>query len=215
MKKILVAISFMLASAVSFAQSEYNFQKRSMFEQLPVSSRDIVFLGNSITDYGPWEDLFPNRRIKNRGISGDRTSWMLDRLDPIVNGHPKKVFLMIGVTDLAAGISPDTVVANISRIVERFRRDSPKTRLYVQSILPVNNNIPKNAKYHGSKDAEIVRANSMIKSMCRDKAIPYIDVYSALVGDDGKLRLEYTNDGLHLMMPGYVVWKSVIEKYVK
>jgi len=215
MKKILL-LSVLLSAVMQLsAQTEYNFQKRSMFQRLPVNKGDIVFLGNSITDYGPWEELFPGCKIKNRAISGDRTSWMLERLDPIVSGSPKKLFLMIGVNDLAAGVSPRTVADNIARIVERFRTESPRTKLYVQSILPVNNNIPKHARHHGSKDAEIVRTNELIKEVCERYGITYIDVYSSLAGEDGKLKLEYTNDGLHLMMPGYEVWKEVIEKYVR
>ena len=63
-----------------------------------------VFLGNSITDGGEWNELLANPRVKNRGISGDRSSWMLDRLDLIVGGQPRKLFLLIVTNDLAAGI---------------------------------------------------------------------------------------------------------------
>lgn len=215
MRRIFISAMMLLCAASAAAQNEYNFQKRSMYEQLPVGRKDVVFLGNSITDYGQWEELFPGVKIKNRAISGDRTSWMLERLDPIVSGQPKKLFLMIGVNDLGAGVAPQTVAANIESIVTRFMKESPRTKIYVQSILPVNNNIPKHAKAHGSKDAEIVQTNAMIKSMCERLGLTYIDVHSALAGPDGKLRLEYTNDGLHLMMPGYLVWKDVIEKYVR
>ena len=214
MKRLLtLALLFFVAQAS--AQTEYNFQKRSMFEQLPVTSSDIVFLGNSITDYGPWEELFPKCKIKNRAISGDKTSWMLDRLDPILAGKPKKVFLMIGVNDLGAGESPETVADNIELILERFAAASPKTVIYLQSILPVNDNIPKFAGRHGKKDAEIVQTNELLKAICKKRGITYLDIHSALVGEDGKLKLEYTNDGLHLMMSGYEVWKKVIEKYVR
>lgn len=87
-KAILFAAALFVAVA-SFAQNEYNYQKRSLFEQLPIRGNDIVFLGNSITDGCEWAELFNNRHIKNRGISADRSGWLLDRLDPIVNGHPK------------------------------------------------------------------------------------------------------------------------------
>ena len=63
---------------------------------LPLHSSDIVFLGNSITDGCEWAELFENRHVKNRGISGDRSGWLLERLDSIIAAHPKKLFLMIG-----------------------------------------------------------------------------------------------------------------------
>ena len=100
MKKLLFLAALLAAALPTLAQSSYNFQRRSLFEVLPIHSGDIVFLGNSITDGGEWNELLANPRVKNRGISGDRSGWLLDRLDPIVGGHPKKLFLMIGVNDL-------------------------------------------------------------------------------------------------------------------
>ena len=49
MKKTILTALLLFAAAAVFAQSEYNFQRRSLFEKLPVTSKDIVFLGNSIT----------------------------------------------------------------------------------------------------------------------------------------------------------------------
>ena len=207
----------LLAAAAVFAQSEYNFQRRSLFEKLPVTSKDIVFLGNSITDGGEWNELLANPRVKNRGISADRSGWLLDRLDPIVNGHPKKLFLMIGTNDLAAGVSPEEVAANIGKLLDRFAEESPWTKIYVQSILPVNGVDTKaKAKNHWKKGAEIIEANKLIEALCEGrKNVLYIDVYSALVDQKGMLDQRYTNDGLHLMGEGYLAWKEVIEKYVK
>ncbi len=217
MKRFATLLFAALAALTASAQkpSEYNYQKRSLFELLPISGRDIVFLGNSITDGCEWAELFDNPRIKNRGISADRTYFMLERLDPIVEGRPKKLFLLIGINDLGANESPESVVENIGRIVERFQRESPRTRIYVQSVFPVNDSFAKYAKRQGSKDAEILRVNAALEKLCVERGITYIDVYSALADGNGKLRSELTNDGLHLLGEGYMVWKGVIEKYVR
>ena len=217
MKRILILAAALFTVCTAFAQSEYNLQRRSLFEVLPVYSSDIVFLGNSITDGCEWAELFNNRHVKNRGISGDRSGWLLDRLDPIVGGHPKKLFLMIGVNDLAAGVSPDEIVANVARLIDRFQSESRWTKIYVQSILPVNGVDTKaKPKNHWKKGAEIIEANKLIEALCEGrKNVLYIDVYSALVDQKGMLDQRYTNDGLHLMGEGYLAWKEVIEKYVK
>ena len=142
MKRILILFTALFAAGSVFAQSEYNLRRRTLFEVLPVLSSDIVFLGNSITDGCEWAELFNNRHIKNRGISGDRSGWLLERLDPIIEGHPKKLFLMIGINDLISGASPDEVLANIGRLIDRFQAESRWTKIYVQSILPVNGDLP-------------------------------------------------------------------------
>ena len=201
MKKAILFAAALFVAVASFAQNEYNYQKRSLFEQLPIRGNDIVFLGNSITDGCEWAELFNNRHIKNRGV----------------NGHPKKLFLMIGTNDLAAGVSPEEVAANIGKLLDRFAEESPWTKIYVQSILPVNGVDTKaKAKNHWKKGAEIIEANKLIEALCEGrKNVLYIDVYSALVDQKGMLDQRYTNDGLHLMGEGYLAWKEVIEKYVK
>lgn len=217
MKKIVLLAAALLAAAASFAQSEYNYQKRSLFEQLPIRGNDIVFLGNSITDGGEWAELFNNRHVKNRGISADRSGWLLDRLDPIINGHPKKLFLMIGTNDLAVGITPEEVAANVEKLLDRFAEESPWTKIYVQSILPINGVDTKaKPKNHWKKGAEIIETNKLLETLCEGrKNVMYVDVYSALVDEKGMLDKQYTNDGLHLMGEGYLAWKTVIEKFVR
>ena len=217
MKKLILTTVLLISAAAVFAQSEYNFQRRTLFEKLPVTSKDIIFLGNSITDGGEWNELLANPRVKNRGISGDRSSWMLDRLDPIINGHPKKLFLMIGTNDLAVGITPEEVAANVEKLLDRFAEESPWTKIYVQSILPVNGVDTKaKPKNHWKKGAEIIETNRLLETLCEGrKNVMYVDVYSALVDEKGMLDKQYTNDGLHLMGEGYLAWKTVIEKFVR
>lgn len=215
-KAILFAVALMLTGA-SFAQSDYNYQKRSLFEALPIRSSDIVFLGNSITDGCEWAELFDNRHIKNRGISADRSSWLLDRLDPIIEGHPKKLFLMIGTNDLASGVSPREVADNIGKLLDRFAKESAWTKIYVQSLLPVNGADTKSSyKNHWGKGPEIIEANKLIAKLCEGrKNVLYIDLYSSFVDEKGMLDKRYTNDGLHLLAPGYLMWAEIIKPYVK
>jgi len=215
MKRLILLVAALAAGAAASAQGTYHYQRSSLFEQLPVRSSDIVFLGNSITDGCEWSELFGKPRILNRGISGDRTDWMLGRLDPIVAGRPKKLFLMIGTNDLAANIAPETIAANVRRILERFRKESPRTRLCVQSILPVNGAEFDRFGGHYAHAGEIVETNRLLEELCRELNATYIDVGKALSDAEGRLDSRYTNDGLHLTGAGYLVWKSVIEKYVK
>ena len=130
---------------------------------------------------------------------------------------PDTFFMMIGTNDLAVGITPEEVAANVEKLLDRFAEESPWTKIYVQSILPVNGVDTKaKPKNHWKKGAEIIEANKLIEALCEGrKNVLYIDVYSALVDQKGMLDQRYTNDGLHLMGEGYLAWKEVIEKYVK
>ncbi|MDR1199275.1 MAG: GDSL-type esterase/lipase family protein [Prevotellaceae bacterium] len=217
MKKTILSFVAFLVIVNIYAQTatpgEYHYQKLSLFDVLPVTSSDIIFIGNSITDGCEWSELFNSINVKNRGISADRTYWILERLDNIIKGKPRKLFVQAGTNDLGAGHSPQSVAGNIAKLIDRFQAESPETELYIQSIFPVNNSFAKYAS-HSSKDKEIVEANELLKQLCALKGITFVDVYSKLVDENGKLNREYTNDGLHLMGAGYLLWKEFIEKYV-
>ncbi len=216
MKYFFILLSVALSAiGTASAQNEYNYQKRSLFEVLPIRSNDIVFLGNSITDGCEWAELFNNRHVKNRGISADRSGWLLERIDTIIAGRPKKLFLMIGTNDLSVGIAPEEVVGNVRKLVVRFQKQAPWTKLYIQSILPVNGADFKKYPHHYGINPQIVETNRQLEALCKEKGIVYIDLWSLLVDGKGNLDSRYTNDGLHLMGPGYLVWKQAIEKYVK
>lgn len=216
MKRTLLLAAALLLAGACFAQSAYNFQRRSLFEKLPVRRGDIVFLGNSITDGCEWSELFGRRRVLNRGISGDRAEWLLDRLDPIVSGRPAKIFLMIGVNDLSAGRTPEEVAADVATLIDRVAAASPRTRLYVQSVLPINDrDIPDASWAHWKKKAEIVETNRLVEALCRERGIVYIDLASRMMDETGLLDKRYTNDGLHLTGEGYLVWRDAVMPYIR
>lgn len=193
--------------------STYYHQRVTQFRLLPYSKNDIIFLGNSITDGVEWTELFHDVHVINRGISGDVTAGVLNRLGDIVNRKPAKVFLLIGINDLARGVLPDSVLKNIDKIVSLIHEYSPVTKVYVQSLFPVN---PAKHKFpsHVNKSADIIYINRHLKENAESDDYTYIDVYDALKDGDGHLNLQYTNDGLHLLGPGYMVWKHIVFPYV-
>ncbi|MEO8861411.1 MAG: family 20 glycosylhydrolase [Ginsengibacter sp.] len=193
--------------------STYYLQRVSHFKSLPQTNDDIIFLGNSITDGAEWSELFNDIRVKNRGISGDITVGVINRLDEINNRKPSKVFLLIGVNDLAGNISTDSIVKNILLIAEYIRWQSPSTKLYVQSILPVNNVYGKFAT-HTNKGKEIKIIDAQLKGKANSQGYTYIDLYSSFVDENGKLKAKLTNDGLHLKGEAYLIWKHIIYPYV-
>ena len=193
--------------------STYYHQRASLFRVLPQTHDDIIFLGNSITDGGEWSELFADPRIKNRGISGDNTIGVLNRLDEVYNRIPAMVFLLIGTNDLARNIPADTVVKNICRIAALIKQHSPQTKLFVQSIFPVNERFGKFSG-HVSKKKEISEVNRQLRFYAPEFKYSYADVFAALADSSGRLNTAYTNDGLHLTGAGYLRWKEVIEPLI-
>ena len=194
--------------------SKYYYQKKSLYQQLPNNKLEIIMLGDSITDGCNWAELFQDIRLKNRGISGDTTNGVLDRLDEVTESLPLKIFLMIGINDLGKGLKVDDVLNNIKRIIRQIKNSTPDSRLYIQSLLPVN---PEYQIFpdHVSKTEEILSVNKGLKKICQHDSLNYIDLHIHFIDEKNHLKPEYTNDGLHLTGTGYILWKSLIEKYIK
>lgn len=211
---ILMALPLCGINAQNQKYSEYYYQRVSLFKLLPIDKNDIVFIGNSITDYAEWDEIFDNPNIKNRGISGDIAQGVYDRLDLVTKGEPAKIFLMIGVNDLSRNSTADSIVRAVTKIVDKIRTDTPKTKLYVQSILPVNDIYQKHLTKTTKSDV-VVEINKGLVQMCKERNLVFIDVNTSLREKGGiKLDPKYSNDGLHLMGEGYMIWKKIIEKYI-
>lgn len=193
--------------------STYYQQRVTHFKTLPKTPRDIIFLGNSITDGAEWSELLGDSRIKNRGISGDITAGVINRLDEITNRKPAKVFLLIGVNDLSRNIAPDSVVKNILFIVGYIHQQTPSTRLYVQSILPVNDVYGKFSG-HTNKTGQIDTVNAGLQRNAPGYHYTYIDIHTPFCDENGKMRAGLTNDGLHLKGEAYLLWKHLIYPYI-
>jgi lysophospholipase L1-like esterase len=192
-------------------KSTYYEQRRTLFEQLPNTKNEIIFLGNSITDGSEWAELFQNKRIKNRGISGDVTEGVLYRLSEVTESKPAQVFLLIGINDLARHIQKDTVFASICRIATTIREQSPKTRVFVQSILPVNPTFDKFTG-HCSKTEEVKWINRKLEDFCAQSGFQFVDLFPHFIGQNNDfLNPEFTNDGLHLTGEGYLKWAEIIK----
>jgi hexosaminidase len=193
--------------------STYYQQRVSHFKLTPLKENDIVFIGNSITDGAEWAELFNDITIKNRGISGDFSSGILHRINDIVKQNPRKIFLLIGVNDLARGISTDSVIKNILLTADWIKQENPSTQLFIQSILPVSD-VFKKFSGHTNKTDSILRINSWLKKESENHRYNYIDLHTFFCNKQGKLDVKYTNDGLHLLGEGYILWKHLVFPYI-
>ena len=217
MKYILITLFVVLFAQISDAQTQkystFYMQRSSLFNKLSITSKDIVFIGNSITNGAEWNELFPQKRVKNRGISGDTSEGVFDRLDAVVKGKPAKIFILIGVNDISREIKVETIVLNMKQIVEKIQKESPKTKIYIQSILPVN---PDFEMFKGHMKPDLIKEiNQFYQNVAQEYKVNYIDLYSHFLEDGtDKMNKKYTNDGLHLLGEGYLLWREIVKPYL-
>ncbi|MCE7864340.1 MAG: glycoside hydrolase family 92 protein [Bacteroidetes bacterium CHB5] len=193
------------------AVKAYYYHRKEHFESLPDTPGEIIFLGNSITDGAEWFELFGgNPNIKNRGIGGDDTDGVLERLHEVTSSQPLKVFVMIGTNDLAYGKTVEHVVENQKKIITEIRRASPHTKIYMQSVLPVDDAI-----HFTRPNTSIAEINKQLKMYCAEAGVTYIDLVPVFSDENGKLAKAYSGDGLHVNGKGYVRWAELIKNFIE
>jgi len=201
-----------LFDTIPFVPEHYP-QRIAKFEKEPVVTGRIIFLGNSITEIGRWDQLLGDSTVVNRGIGGDISFGVLKRLEDIIKRQPSKLFLMIGINDIGKDI-PDAMIAdNCRKIITSIQAGSPSTKIYVQSILPVNPDVP-NFPQHYDKQEHILATNKLIRKVADELNCPYINLHDLYLDGSGRLDAKYTVDGLHLNPKGegYGMWVNELKK---
>ncbi|HHT23726.1 MAG TPA: serine hydrolase [Bacteroidales bacterium] len=197
--------------------SDHYYRRMELFaKETHITPNDVVMLGNSITECGnDWNLLLGTTNVRNRGISGDIAEGLVSRMGSIVSGRPQKLFILIGINDISKGIPNDTIVENIEKIVKEFKEKSPKTKIYLQSIMPFDQSKRGQNKRLENKTQTVIDANKLIKELAKKHHVTFIDLYPHLVEKNTNvLKDSYTYDGLHLNESGYKVWVKILKKYL-
>jgi len=220
MEKILVVVSIVIVLLVFiFIQLIWIRRFRSLidakaerrvtqFELLSSRPANIVFLGDSITEAGLWHELFPGLDVVNRGIDGNTTTDVLERVDQVFKLKPKKLFLMIGINDLNKKSGTDTAILNYKKLFDLIDQNIPQSKIYVQSILPVND------VWTFIDNTDIPSLNKELKHQANKRSYTYIDLHLAFSDSTGKLKQALSNDGIHLLGAGYELWQSLIKEFL-
>lgn len=175
-------------------------------------SKLFIFVGDSLTHEGDWQNLLRMNNIINKGFSGDTTQDILSRIDDIFHSQATHYFIMAGVNDLTKGISADDIVTGIDNIIKILRQCSPQAKMIIQSILPVNNKFIK-----FSFDVSLIHSiNEKLQSFKNEEEnIHYLDLFPVFADNNNQLILDYTNDGVHLKKDAYVVWAEQIKSFLR
>jgi len=193
-------------------KSGHYSERMAIFKSEPVIMGRIIFLGNSITEFGDWKSLLNDPTVINRGIAGDNTYGVLARLNDIIIRKPKKLFIEIGINDFALETGQQHFVQNILSIVRQIRLGSPRTKIYVVSILPTNDNVKTNYPFAWNKERESNIFNDYLAKRARDNHYYFVNLNKVLRDKDGKLNSKYAMaDGIHLNKSGYHIYLMLLK----
>lgn len=200
---IIVAIFFssLFASEWKIQNDPYYKHKVSQFKILKENdTAKIMMLGDSITDEAEWSELW-GEVVQNRGISGDTTSGVLDRLNT-VSPNLEEVYIMIGVNDIMRGSKAVDIFSNYKKIVEFLEEKGMK--INIQSTLYIGESRKRDF------NTEIEKLNNSLKEFAKQKNIKFIDL-NAIFSSEKTLKKEFTKDDLHLNGDAYRLWIKTLK----
>lgn len=173
------------------------------FESLPRPDVDVLLIGDSITAQGRWEEGLPGLSSANRGIPGDRTQHVLNRLDSV--GRGRVVCVLIGTNDLSYGIHIERIAQNVQSLIGELRRRMPDSTILLQSVMP------RCRKY----SSQVLELNARYRGIAAEAGVRYVDLWQALSDGDGALQDRYTLDKLHLNGFGNRAWLATLSPVIR
>lgn len=182
----------------------WNEQKTDLFNSVPIAAGDIVFIGDSHIERFLLNDYFPVTKIRNRGIGSNTATQVMDRLHGILQRNPSKLFIQIGINDLAFGYSSDSTFDRIRRLINTVDRSS--VSLHIISLFPTRG-------HDGYLNEAVRSVNVKLANYCISNNITFINVHPQLV-NVGELNKDLTGDDCHLNGKGYEILKKVVEPYI-
>ncbi len=199
-----------------FRPTDHYLQRIEEFERRPpVDSTKIVMLGNSLTENGKdWNRRLGADNVVNYGIIGDDAQGMTHRLHQFVPYRPKAIVLMCGINDLSHGLTEKEVFEHVKGLIDTISQTNKDVRLYVQSLLPINESTNRWKTLQGCTP-KVPVINQLLKAYCQAQGLTYIDIFPHMVtGNTYVLKRAYTTDGLHLNEAGYDAWSRVLKPYI-
>ena len=214
---IVLAIAFLVLNRIGFIHNPFHTQTPpsytdnsryapyvSMF-QLNSDDCDIVFIGDSLTERCHFDELLhTDKTILNRGIGSDMTEGVLNRMDEVLSHNPSKIFLMVGINDIANGADQDEVILHYESILDKIKQSDGSINVYIQSVLPAVKDY----------NEDIPAFNASLQKLTEKYSYQYVDLYPLFIDGTTVIQDYYASDGVHLNGSGYQVWINAIHDLI-
>lgn len=193
---------------------DYWMQRDKYFDLLPVDSASIVLIGTSLTHNFEIQETSA-APIKNRGINGDNISGMLNRLNAISKGTPRKIIIEAGINDIAdLKLENLAIVQQYQSLIENIKKDTPSTTIMITSVFPVANKSDQMPEYCSAEtNTQINDLNKRLSSMADSMHVSFLNFHSDFL-KNGELNPKFSMDGVHFSANGYLKWHDLLKPHL-
>ncbi|MBO4540036.1 MAG: hypothetical protein J5781_07130 [Clostridia bacterium] len=191
---------------------EYTDNKLATYarENAENAEYEVVFLGDSLTDGCDLSKYYGEYVASNRGIGGDTSFGLLDRMQvSAYDAHPKTIVLLIGGNDILRGRSLESIYSNYEKIIAGIHEHLPDTKIVWCSLSALGNQWAKH-------NDTVVICNQKIKLLAQKYGCEFVDIYTPLCDvETDEIREEYTAEGVHFTDEGYKVVSAKIKEKLR
>jgi lysophospholipase L1-like esterase len=194
-------------------KSEHWQQRNQTISEAKTDKYKVIFLGNSLTEMWDINYYFNDSTLLNAGITGDFSEGLTKRLDNIIKLKPTKLFIEIGINDMIEKISLDEICANYREVIKMVQAQSPQTKIFIQSNLPVIINRPSFLTDDKDVNNRVLQQNENLKKIAKEFNLTYIDIHTTFIKHPNLDEL-FIPDGIHLTPTAYNLWKTILMPYL-
>ncbi len=180
---------------------------------------DAVFIGDSLTHYWELAAYFSRKGqiVINRGIGGDISPAVLRRFEAdAIQLKPRLIVMCVGANDLGwdifglAQASIDAICENIAAMIDMSKAsDIP---IAIGSLLPMWGPFWHTPEFTTKKIGMLVETNDRMKPVVEEHGGIWVDYHSALADENGEMRHELADDGVHPNGAGYAIMARVLRQ---
>ncbi len=186
----------------------WNDRRTQFASQANADKNAVVFFGDSITQ-GWGSKLatsFTDMKVANRGIGGDTTRGMLNRLQvDVLSLDPTGLVLLMGTNDLEENAEPQAIAHNVRDILAAVEEHDNDLPIVLCLVMPSNE-----SKHRPS--AKIKQLNQLYSNLAKlHPQVMLLDTWSLFAGADGDAKSEDFPDLLHPNDSGYSKWAAALQ----
>ncbi|MGN0164633.1 MAG: GDSL-type esterase/lipase family protein [Lachnospiraceae bacterium] len=181
----------------------------------------IVCAGSSLMEMFPVEKFLKDESsttvIYNRGIGGFRIPELHEVLDIcVLDLKPRRLFINIGTNDLSwSSITISQLISSYESLLDDVYKELPEIEVYVMAYFPVNYEAASEEMkpcLEIRNNGRIAEANRALEKMAEKYNARYIDINDGLKDEQGRLKAEYTIEGMHIKEEGY---RAIFHDFMK
>ena len=210
-----------------FAGEKLKTLKRYQYLNKIAQKGKVLFTGSSLMEQFPVNEMLMTENIPltayNRGIGGYTTDDMLEHMEEMIFGtEPSTIFINIGTNDIgSSGYKLEHLIENYEKILQQIRERLGNVKIYLIAYYPIND-APDVATLACVKQVlatrtieNINKANQAVKELADKMNCEYIDLNVGLTDENGRLKKEFTIEGIHMYPNGYRVVLENLKPYLK